>query len=215
LIDEALDLPELPPNDSSQDVSGDMLFWDDFLPTQLPEEDNSWSGDLEEDMNVSDELDLACQVDPAEVAENIVSNISQTSRSSWDSGADDRDNGEFMPYVSAPLESESCTWMVSLAWLPHCFMNIHHSCSRIYHAECPMKISSPLIIIWKHLILVSSTKTTILCYSSSIEITGLSAGLEDVHVPAVSTQNWKQIVLLFWWCACVYVFVCVCDAIWP
>jgi hypothetical protein len=117
LVDEALDLPELPPNGSSQDVSGDMLFWDDFwLPdsTQLPEEDNIWSGDLGEDINVSDELNLAFQVDPAEVAEDIISNISQTSRSSWDSGVDDKDNDELMSYVSEPLESELCTWMVSL-----------------------------------------------------------------------------------------------------
>jgi hypothetical protein len=109
LIDEALNLPELPL--SSQD---DMLFWDDFFlsdSTHLPEEENIWSGDLEEDGNG---LDPACQVNSAEVAEDIVSNISQTSRSSWDSGVD-----ESMSYVSDPLKSESCTWMVSLQ-LPSC-----------------------------------------------------------------------------------------------
>jgi hypothetical protein len=117
LIDEALDLPELPL--SSQDISGDMLFWDDFFlsdSAHLPEEENIWSGDLEEDGNG---LDPACQVNSAEVAEDIVSNISQTSRSSWDSGVDDKNNDESMSYVSDPLKSESCTRMVSLQ-LPSC-----------------------------------------------------------------------------------------------
>ncbi|KAH9980232.1 hypothetical protein BGW80DRAFT_1515700 [Lactifluus volemus] len=76
--------------------------------THLPEEENIWSGDLEEDGNG---LDPACQVNSAEVAEDIISNISQTSRSSWDSGVDDKDNDESMSYVSDPLKSESCTRM--------------------------------------------------------------------------------------------------------
>jgi hypothetical protein len=120
---ETLDLPGPASHGHSQDLSGDMLVWDDFFPpdpcvlspcAQLPE-DNIWSADSEEEMIVHYP---ACQVQPAEIAELIVPGISQTGQFNWDSGVDGEDNDEFTSYLSSPLESETCTWMVGLAWLP-------------------------------------------------------------------------------------------------
>jgi hypothetical protein len=110
---KTLDLPELASNDPSQDFSGDMLFWDDFLspdpclsnPWAQQREENIWSDDSGEEMNVGDELDPACQIHPAEGTGLIVSDISQTSQSDWDS-VDDEDNNKFM------------SWMVGLTCLP-------------------------------------------------------------------------------------------------
>jgi hypothetical protein len=106
-----LDLPELASNDPPQDFSGDLLFWDDFLspdpclssPWAQLREENIWSDDSGEEMNVGHELDLAGRVHPAEGAGLMISNISQTSQANW---PDEEGN------------IKSMSWMVGLTSLP-------------------------------------------------------------------------------------------------
>jgi hypothetical protein len=93
-----------------------------------------------------------------------------------------------------------------VAFLLHCFIDVDHSCSRINHAESTMmKISSPLIIIWKHLIFVSLTKTTILCYSSSIEITG--ASFPSHHASCLDPKLEVNRPFVLCVCMCLSIFV--------
>jgi hypothetical protein len=129
----------------AHEFSGEILSWDDFVPTDAcvsghwapGHEENIWSGESDEDMIVDDDEPYSTsQMHSPEGSRSTISEKSLTSRSTCDSRVHGEDENQLTSTDMSPLLApEWPTRMVLSCLFVHPSANAHH-CSQRKHS-CP------------------------------------------------------------------------------